>query len=73
MEDGDKRPLEPVRKGGAHCVKDSNCGGQPNGRCSSKGFCFCNQTFTGPTCLAHAGFYENESRSYVPPFLGCKF
>jgi hypothetical protein len=73
MEKGDKQPLEAIRKGGASCVDDTKCGGEMHGRCSPKGFCVCDKNFTGPTCLAHAGVYDNESRSKVPTSIGCKY
>lgn len=72
MEKGDKRPLQPVTQGGGACTDASDCGGETNGRCSSKGFCMCHKKFTGPTCMAHAGSYENESRSTEPDSFGCK-
>lgn len=72
MEPGDKRPLEPVRKGGALCTEASQCGGNHHGHCSDRGFCVCSKNFTGPACLAHAGFYDNESRSNTSLELGCK-
>lgn len=72
MEQGDKRPLEPVAKGGTVCVEDADCGGDANGQCSPRGFCICNSGKTGPTCLAHAAFYENESRNDEPSSVGCK-
>jgi hypothetical protein len=73
MEEGDKRPLKPVSNGGAACLHDKDCGGKEHGRCSPKGYCVCNATFTGPTCLAHAGFYDFESRDVSPSDVGCKF
>lgn len=63
METGDTAPLQPVPKGGAHCRENSDCGPSRNGYCSSRGVCVCKDKFTGPTCLAHAGVYENESKS----------
>jgi len=80
METGDTTPLHPIPKGGAPCRKNSDCGLNRNGFCSSRGFCICKETYTGPTCLAHSGFYSNESVSeeklafgwdtfYMPPSL----
>ena len=72
MEDGDKQPLEPVRKGGGLCSASSDCGGKLKGHCSDRGFCICKDSYTGPTCLAHAGFYDNESVSPTETKIGCK-
>ena len=72
MEEGDKRPLEPVSNGGAKCIDDKDCGMEGSGHCSPKGFCVCNQTFTGPTCMAHAGFYDFEETDGRPTEFGCE-
>ncbi len=72
MEDGDKRPLEPVRNGGAFCTENSQCGGKRRGICSDRGFCTCTQNFTGPSCLAHAAFYNEESITDKSIDFGCK-
>jgi beta-glucan synthesis-associated protein KRE6 len=72
MEKGDKRPLEPVANGGASCLNDKGCGGAGHGQCSPKGFCACKETYTGPTCMAHAGFYDFESSDETPEGVGCK-
>jgi beta-glucan synthesis-associated protein KRE6 len=71
MEDGDKAPLLPIVSGGADCKVDEDCGGPFKGACSLLGSCVCGKYFTGPTCLAHAGFYEDESTSVVPASFGC--
>jgi len=63
MDMGDTASLQPVTDGGAACVLDHDCGGISNGKCSSRGFCVCRKNLTGPTCLAHKGFYLNESRA----------
>jgi beta-glucan synthesis-associated protein KRE6 len=63
MDMGDSSPLQSVANGGAQCVIDDDCGGNYNGKCSSRGFCVCRKNFTGPTCLAHNGLYLNESRA----------
>jgi hypothetical protein len=63
MESGMKRPLEPVRRGGEVCSRDSDCGGSEIGICTSRGFCECKLGFTGPACLAHDGFYDGMSSS----------
>eukprot|EP00934_Nitzschia_sp_Nitz4_P002925 Nitzschia sp. Nitz4//scaffold114_size70088//17202//19510//NITZ4_005972-RA/size70088-snap-gene-0.11-mRNA-1//-1//CDS//3329533408//2915//frame0 len=71
MDSGDRSPLQPVVTGGAPCQRNSQCGGIGKGSCSERGFCVCGMNFTGPTCLAHAGFYENESRSKTSRSIGC--
>ena len=58
MSAGDKRPLQPIQKGGDSCDVDAACGGKRNGFCSPRGFCECKPGFTGPKCLAHDGFYD---------------
>jgi len=63
METGDASPLQPIQKGGALCRENDNYGCNRIGYCSSQGFCVCKEKFTGPTCLAHSGFYLNESIS----------
>lgn len=74
MEAGDKRPLDPVRQGGAFCTANSECGGGGvHGHCSDRGFCVCSKNFTGPSCLAHAGFYDHQSHSDTSIELGCKY
>jgi hypothetical protein len=65
MEEGDKHPLIAVQTGGSPCVKDKHCGG---GTCSG-GYCSCDATFTGPNCLAHAGFYDHDTSKVVPDFF----
>lgn len=63
MDTGDTSPLQPIRKGGALCRENDDCGFNRKGYCSSQGFCVCKEKFTGPNCLAHSGFYLNESVS----------
>jgi hypothetical protein len=73
METGDALPLQSIGKGGNTCRDNSECGTFKNGYCSSRGFCVCKKDFTGPNCLAHAGFYANESISEEKSvFFGCK-
>jgi hypothetical protein len=72
MDIGDKAPLQPLRKGGADCVGNDDCGGVGRGMCSSGGFCVCKRSSTGPTCLAHAGSYLDESRDANEASFGCK-
>ena len=69
MEPGDKEPLMSVNRGGAFCSDDHECG---NGSCED-GYCECNEGSTGPACLAHDGFYDNESCSEVAVGIECKY
>jgi hypothetical protein len=73
MEGRDKAPLQSVARGGAECTKNKDCGGHMNGECSAVGFCVCRENFTGPNCLAHDAFYENESRSGVEQHIECEY
>ena len=72
METGDTSPLQPIQSGGAPCRDSNDCGSNKNGYCSSRGLCVCKDKYTGPTCLAHAGLYTNESLSYEESKFGCK-
>ena len=56
MTTEDKRPLEPIQKGGGACRKSSDCG--KGSTCTTAGICECLASRTGPHCLAHAGFYD---------------
>mmetsp|Transcript_15488 Transcript_15488/g.25832 ORF Transcript_15488/g.25832 Transcript_15488/m.25832 type:complete len:432 (+) Transcript_15488:748-2043(+) len=64
MTEGQKRPLEPVGRGGAVCSVHTDCGSSvcTDGRCS------CKEGFTGPSCLAHDGFYDIEDTKEIAPF-----
>ena len=69
MAEGDTMPLLPLRRGGAICSDNNDCGGDIHGGlCNEKKRCACNDGFTGPTCLAYAGFYDNEDVEVIPPF-----
>ena len=57
-EEGQKVPLLPVQRGGASCVKDSQCGSPTKGHCFGNK-CVCTDDFTGPRCLSHFGFDDN--------------
>jgi hypothetical protein len=70
MEEGDKAPLRPLQTGGMPCEKDRDCGGKLHGVCVS-GRCACEDGYTGPSCLAHAGFYDEDTGAHPEPFL-CK-
>jgi hypothetical protein len=54
-EDGQKVPLLPIRRGGGYCQADNECGYPTKGSCSESRRCVCDDSFTGPMCLSHAG------------------
>eukprot|EP00578_Thalassiosira_sp_NH16_P025551 CAMPEP_0181100068 /NCGR_PEP_ID=MMETSP1071-20121207/12998_1 /TAXON_ID=35127 /ORGANISM="Thalassiosira sp., Strain NH16" /LENGTH=639 /DNA_ID=CAMNT_0023182777 /DNA_START=177 /DNA_END=2096 /DNA_ORIENTATION=- len=58
-EEGQKEPLQPIQRGGEYCQEDSDCGYPTKGSCSMGKRCVCNDEFTGPMCLSHAGFDDN--------------
>ena len=58
MEDGQRRPLQPVPTGGAPCYNDTYCGSSKRGRCTEK-LCSCKEGYTGPRCLSYLGFDDN--------------
>ncbi|KAL3772837.1 hypothetical protein ACHAW5_009514 [Stephanodiscus triporus] len=58
-EDGQKVPLLPIRRGGGYCKADSECGYPTKGSCLESRRCVCEDSFTGPMCLSHAGFDDN--------------
>lgn len=69
MDEGQKRPLQPVSTGGAPCYNDTHCGAHKRGSCRER-LCHCNAAYTGPRCLSHVGFDSfivEETRS-----LPCK-
>jgi hypothetical protein len=68
MSEGQKRPLEPVRTGGGACASNKDCGGITRGTCSSSGSCSCSEGWNGPTCLAHAAYYDVDTRTPIPIF-----
>lgn len=57
MEDGDKKPLQPLRIGGGRCNYDADCG--VGGTCL-KGQCRCAKQYAGSTCLSHLGFDDHQ-------------
>lgn len=69
MEKGDKHPIMPIVSGGAYCSEDSDCEGFSS---CQDGVCACDDGYTGPTCLAHTGFYINEDRAVTTTEIGCK-
>ena len=71
MQEGETRPLQPVAQGGAACSSADDCGGSERGTCSTSGNCQCFDNTTGPSCLAHAGFYDVDTSVQPEPFL-CK-
>lgn len=69
MATGQKRVLEPIMQGGGACSKNSDCGSHKiQGTCSSRGLCVCSQNYTGPNCLAHAGFYNFDTGKHELKF-----
>lgn len=64
--EGQKKPLQPISRGGSSCENSDDCGGEKMGKCIEKN-CQCMNGFTGPACLTHAGFYENEDRQEAVP------
>lgn len=70
MEKGDKAPLQPVASGGAYCSAEGACEGFAT---CQNGVCACDDGYTGPTCLAHDGFYINEDRAITAIPIGCKY
>ena len=60
MSEGQRRPIEDVRRGGAPCRSHDDCGGSKRGICTSKQICKCKEGSTGPECLAHDAFYDFE-------------
>lgn len=71
-QEGQRRPLEDIKRGGAACTKTKQCGGPQRGLCTEKQVCKCKDGWTGPACLAHDGFndFENPSRATG---IKCKF
>lgn len=57
-EEGQKVPLLGVQRGGAYCSRDRECGSPAQGRCDGRR-CVCEDGYTGPRCLSHAGFDDN--------------
>lgn len=70
MVDGQSEPLIPVASGGAVCTLHQECG---HGTCVNQNLgttrghhpggamvCHCQQGWTGPTCLAHAGSDDDK-------------
>ena len=67
MEDGDKKPLQPLRVGGGACNDDMDCG--IGGNCF-KGRCKCAKQYAGSTCLSHHGFDDHPFDEYSKTLLG---
>jgi beta-glucan synthesis-associated protein KRE6 len=58
--EGQKRPLEPIRTGGALCVRHSDCGSKIiMGSCMA-GVCVCNTNYTGPNCRTSVGHFDTK-------------
>mmetsp|Transcript_23949 Transcript_23949/g.42848 ORF Transcript_23949/g.42848 Transcript_23949/m.42848 type:complete len:631 (+) Transcript_23949:167-2059(+) len=58
-EEGQKEPLMAIQRGGRYCSKDSDCGYPTKGACSESNRCVCEDDYTGPKCLSHAGYNDN--------------
>eukprot|EP00585_Thalassiosira_rotula_P007367 CAMPEP_0196137412 /NCGR_PEP_ID=MMETSP0910-20130528/5402_1 /TAXON_ID=49265 /ORGANISM="Thalassiosira rotula, Strain GSO102" /LENGTH=639 /DNA_ID=CAMNT_0041397863 /DNA_START=300 /DNA_END=2219 /DNA_ORIENTATION=+ len=58
-EEGQKVPLLPIQRGGGYCSQDSDCGFPTKGQCHDDKYCVCEDNYTGPRCLSHAGFDDN--------------
>lgn len=67
-EKDQKQPLKPIRRGGAECSSDLDCGGvardihgidHVRGLCN-KGLCECSRKYTGSSCLSHFGFDDQH-------------
>eukprot|EP00584_Thalassiosira_punctigera_P018432 CAMPEP_0172553840 /NCGR_PEP_ID=MMETSP1067-20121228/51913_1 /TAXON_ID=265564 ORGANISM="Thalassiosira punctigera, Strain Tpunct2005C2" /NCGR_SAMPLE_ID=MMETSP1067 /ASSEMBLY_ACC=CAM_ASM_000444 /LENGTH=629 /DNA_ID=CAMNT_0013342085 /DNA_START=115 /DNA_END=2004 /DNA_ORIENTATION=+ len=58
MEEGQKVPLHAIQRGGGVCSQNSDCGFPVKGKCASTR-CVCEEDYTGPKCLSHAGFDDN--------------
>eukprot|EP00571_Detonula_confervacea_P000458 CAMPEP_0172315672 /NCGR_PEP_ID=MMETSP1058-20130122/25938_1 /TAXON_ID=83371 /ORGANISM="Detonula confervacea, Strain CCMP 353" /LENGTH=630 /DNA_ID=CAMNT_0013029803 /DNA_START=124 /DNA_END=2016 /DNA_ORIENTATION=+ len=56
---GHKEPLQPIQRGGGYCKQNSDCGYPTKGSCSESKRCVCEDDFTGPMCLSHAGVDDN--------------
>ncbi len=69
MEEGQRRPLEPIRTGGALCSNDDNCGGTTRGSCTAHATCACQPEFTGPNCFASNAFYDIDTSQPAPQLI----
>lgn len=58
-EEGQKEPLMGIQRGGRYCSKNSDCGYPTKGACSESNRCVCEDDYTGPKCLSHAGYNDN--------------
>jgi hypothetical protein len=72
MEEDDKEPLQPLKRGGASCTNDMDCGGEKRGTCTGEGICKCNEFHAGSSCLSHFGF-NDETFSQTDNTLEGKF
>lgn len=61
-EEGQREPLQPIQCGGGYCEEDIDCGGPTKGSCPNKR-CLCEDDYTGPMCLSHAGFDDNVPKA----------
>lgn len=62
-EEGQKEPLQPIQRGGGSCQQNSDCGYPMKGSCSDGKRCGCEDDYTGPMCLSHAGYDDNPPRT----------
>ena len=58
--DGQKEPLLAIQRGGGYCETNEDCGYPTKGECSGNKRCACQDNFTGPKCLSHAGFDDTS-------------
>lgn len=72
IAEGQTRPLLSIQTGAGSCYSDIDCGGARQGTCSNAGVCSCGVGWTGPNCLAHNAFYDEDTRTPIPEF-SCKF
>lgn len=69
MDEGQKgQPLQAIQRGGGACASFKDCGGIMSGTCLSIGACKCKDGWSGPNCLAHAGFYDIDTSKPAPEF-----
>ena len=73
MEDGQRRPLQPIVHGGGKCRSHSACGGRERGKCSVKGECICLESAVGPHCLAHMVIQGKQKEVTFEGEFSCGF
>lgn len=60
----EENPLKEIVVGGSTCLTDLDCGTAMRGICSQNASCICGANWTGPNCLASAGFSDELSNTY---------